>query len=389
MNVLTAIVILIATPVVLLTAFFSVEVMAGLRPLRMTRFGAFPRTAIVVPAHNEQGVIAETVRGLVEAAPPNAVVLVVADNCSDGTADAARAAGAEVTSRDEPQRRGKGFALAAAREWLLSDPPDVVLIMDADCSMDGESIEALAGATSRSGGPCQSVNLLMPDLTASPKVQISNFAFLIKNLVRQRGLQRLAGRAHLTGTGMAMPWSIFATAELGGSNIVEDLALGLELANRGLPPALREDARVWSKAASERDALGQRQRWEGGFLRTALQVAPRALLRSVRAGDFRGLWAALDLSVPPLALLVMLNGLALVVSFAATAFGAIVWPLVVQAIVGLAAFVVLAVAWSREGRAFVSAGSLARMPLYLLWKLPLYVGLARRGAPKDWLRTGR
>jgi hypothetical protein len=25
----------------------------------------------------------------------------------------------------------------------------------------------------------------------------------------------------------------------------------------------------------------------------------------------------------------------------------------------------------------------------LLWKLPMYVGLARKGAPKDWLRTGR
>jgi hypothetical protein len=31
--------------------------------------------------------------------------------------------------------------------------------------------------------------------------------------------------------------------------------------------------------------------------------------------------------------------------------------------------------------------TLARIPLYLIWKLPLYLGLARRGAPKEWLRT--
>ena len=387
--ILTAIIVVIVTPVVLVTAFFAVELMAGLRPLRLARTdGSVPRTAIVVPAHDEEGVIAETVRGLIEAAS-GALVLVVADNCTDGTAASAREEGAQVLVRDEPERRGKGFALAAAREWLRSDPPDVVLIIDADCWADRASIDALARSASASGRPCQAVYLLEPDLNVSPTLQISNFAFLIKNLVRQRGLQRLGGRAHLTGTGMAMPWPIFAASDLGGSNIVEDLALGLELASRNLPPMLREDAKVWSKAASDADTLTQRRRWEGGYLTTALHVAPRALSRSLRSGDFRGLWAALDLSVPPLALLVMLNALALLVSALAIALGANSWPLMVQVAVGLLALIVLAIAWAREGRDFVSAGSLARLPLYLLWKVPLYLGLARRGAPKDWVRTGR
>src|SRR3982751_4111106 len=144
---LTAIIALIVAPIVLITAFFSIEVVAGLRPLCMARpSGVLSRTAVVVPAHNEEGVIAETVLGLIKAESPNLVVLVVADNCSDGTAEAARAAGAEVTIRDEPARRGKGFALAAAREWLRTDPPDVVVIIDADCSTDGRSIAALAAA---------------------------------------------------------------------------------------------------------------------------------------------------------------------------------------------------------------------------------------------------
>ena len=69
-------------------------------------------------------------------------------------------------------------------------------------------------------------------------MQISNFAFMIKNLVRQRGLERLAGRVHLTGSGMAFPWSTFAEANLGGANIVEDLALGIKLAEGGGGPML-------------------------------------------------------------------------------------------------------------------------------------------------------
>jgi hypothetical protein len=47
------------------------------------------------------------------------------------------------------------------------------------------------------------------------------------------------------------------------------------------------------------------------------------------------------------------------------------------------------IAWAREGRRFVSLPVLARVPLYVLWKVPLYLGLARRGTPKEWLRTGR
>jgi hypothetical protein len=49
----------------------------------------------------------------------------------------------------------------------------------------------------------------------------------------------------------------------------------------------------------------------------------------------------------------------------------------------------LVLAWVREGRRFASVSSLLRLPLYLLWKLPVYVGFARRGAPREWLRSGR
>src|SRR5205814_2969445 len=121
----------------------------------------------------------------------------------------ARGAGAEVLVRNEPDHRGKGFALAAAREHLRRAPPDVVVVLDADCKMDGASLSALVGGAARTGRPCQAINLLAPDLSAGPMVQLSSFAFMVKNLIRQRALQRLADRTHLTGTGMALPWPIF------------------------------------------------------------------------------------------------------------------------------------------------------------------------------------
>jgi hypothetical protein len=211
---------------------------------------------------------------------------------------------------------------------------------------------------------------------------------MIKNLVRQRGLQRLAGRCHLAGTGMAFPWKLFEGANLGGSNIVEDLVLGLDFTGT-TAPMLVEDANVWSAPATAAGTLVQRRRWEGGYLATALRTAPAKLAYALFRGDLRGICAALDLCIPPLALLVVLNAGALVVAGAFALVGGPLWPLSAQIAIGILAVVALGAAWVREGRNFASGATLLRLPLYVLWKLPLYLGLARRGAPRDWLRTGR
>jgi cellulose synthase/poly-beta-1,6-N-acetylglucosamine synthase-like glycosyltransferase len=387
---LTILVAAILAPVVIVTGFFALEVIAGLFPLgSQSASAANARTVIVIAAHDEQPVIGATVAALRSVAGKQFAILVVADNCADETAEAAGEAGAEVVIREDPEHRGKGFALAAAREHLQADPPDVVIVLDADCRLDASSAGTLAASAMTSKRPCQAVNLLEPDLGGPPLVQISTFAFLIKNLIRQRGLQRLAGTAHLTGTGMALPWHIFSAVDLGGSNIVEDLALGLQLAEGEAPPVLVEGATVWSPAASPDGTLVQRRRWEGGYLATAVSTAPRALVRSLAGAGLRRLCAALDLCVPPLALLAVVNAIAFAIALLAAVAGAGSWPLAVQVAAGILAFLALALAWAREGRRFASGPTLLRLPLYVIWKLPMYLGLVRRGAPEEWLRTGR
>lgn len=387
---MTAAVAILFAPFALLTAFFAAEVLLGLSCTRSEARQNSPATAvIVIPAHDEAVVIRETLRSLKPALSERMRILVVADNCEDDTAGLARDSGVEVLERRNLQLRGKGHALAFASDHLRPDPPDVFVVLDADCETDASSLHALVDRVFATGRPCQAIYLIRPDRTASPLVQLSTFAFMLKNLIRQRGLQRLTGRAHLTGTGMAMPYQLFQPSAYVRSSVVEDLALGLELAQAGHPPQLVNDAIVWSNASTVQGTLTQRRRWEGGFLGTALPQGLREAWYALH-GNPRSLLVGLDLMVPPMALFAVLNAAALLLSALLTwILAAAWWPVLAQiALLVLAAAAVFG-AWLLEGRGFITLRVLVRMPLYVLWKLPMYLGLARHGAPKEWLRPGR
>lgn len=387
----TIIALVLLAPLLLINLFFVLELAIGLPRGRRLQWPApVGRTAIILPAHNEEQVIARTLTALTALTNLDFDILVVADNCSDATAGIARGHPVTVVERHDPNRRGKGFALAFARDVLRADPPSAVMVLDSDCRSDRDSLLALAGAAQHLWAPAQALNLLEPAPSAGPLVQVSSFAFLIKNLVRQRGLQRLAGGVHLTGTGMCLPWPHFERADLATASIVEDIRLGIELAQAGSHPRLIQEATVWSPHADQSHTLGQRSRWEGGFLSLARATAPGLIGRGIASLSPRTLLAGLDLLVPPLALLAMINMVALVAAIILAVVGATTWlPPALLLVVGLFAAIVLLIAWWREGRAFLSPAALIRLPLYPLWKLPMYLKLARSGAPKQWQRTER
>lgn len=382
----------LAIPVALPLGIFSAEVIAGLRPTRGTPAAASAGTvAILIPAHDEAEGIEKTLTALGDVASPATRIVVVADNCTDETASLARAAGATVVERKDPQRRGKGFALARGRDFLAEEtgsPPETVIVLDADCRLAPGSIEALVAASSAHDAPAQAVNLIAPDREASPLVQISSFAVMVKNLYRSRGMQRLGGAALLTGTGMAFPWRHFAAADLATGAIVEDLSLGIALTRAGHPPRLVEDARVTSAPAQLGDALVQRTRWEHGFLATLRDRALPVLWSGIRRGSRAEIALGLHLLVPSLALLLLLGVGVLLLAAAAAALGAGLGPAALVAGALTAALTAAFLAWLGGGRTVLSAAGLIRAPLYVMWKLPLYLGFIRRPETR-WQRTPR
>ncbi|MEP3188492.1 MAG: glycosyltransferase family 2 protein [Parasphingorhabdus sp.] len=385
---------LLAIPFVLLFAIYVLELVFGLfrsRNLDKTEPGTHdenPKTAILIPAHNEASIITRTIEALRDNVPAGTRILVVADNCSDDTAELARKTGAEVAERTDETCRGKGHALAFGRDILATDPPDCVIVLDADCTLSANSAAKLAFAATSKSVPVQATNLIHSESEAPPVVQISNFAMLVKNLVRQRGMTRLGGAALLTGTGMAFPWSIFATAPLAKSDLAEDLALGVAITQQGHAPIFLETAGVSSDAAAEEDTLVQRTRWEHGFLATARRQAIPLIASGIRKISKAEVFLGLHLLVPPLALLMAMGIGVLFVLAGAAYLGSTPLPFVLLLAIVVAAIIMTISAWLLEGRQVLSLGALMRIPIYILWKIPVYLKLLR-GSETRWIRTRR
>lgn len=347
-----------------------------------------PRIAVIIPAHNEENVIAAAMDSVNPQLRADDRVLVVADNCSDRTAEVGRRLGAQVVQRFDAERQGKGYALAHAVDALRSDPPEIVVILDADMRLHEGSLDALAELAAATGRPTQGFDLLAPPPDPGLKDFISALSFIVRNQ-RARGLTRLGLPCQLMGTGMALPWPLISSAQLMTGNLVEDLQLGLDLAVQGHPALFCSTAKVTGcLPTQDTAALAQRTRWEHGHLQTMISQAPRLLGEALRQWRPDLLALAMDLLVPPLSLLVLLlliNGLLALVLFAITGAKG---PVLVAASSLLLLTAAVLTGWWTMGRNTVPLRSLAAVPLYILWKLPLFVSFIVR-RQRRWVRAAR
>ena len=348
------------------------------------------RVAVLVPARNESAAITLTLKDIKEQLSPGDTLLVVADNCTDDTAAVAEQAGADVVERHDDKRIGKGYALDWGLRHLETDPPDIVVMIDADCRVAAGAIDQLVSTCSTTGRPVQALYLMTVSDGSQINLQIAEFAWRVKNWVRPLGLAGFGLPCQLMGAGMAFPWRVIRAADLASAWIVEDIKLGLDLAAAGHAPLFCPTARVTSQfAVSERGVDIQRRRWEHGHIVTILKKAPRFLSRAIVRGNFNLLALTLDLAVPPLSLLsvllilmFMITGLAALLGLGATAF-------IVSAacVAGFAATVYLA--WERYGRDVLPSRSILLIPRYILTKLGLYRQVLLGKMTAHWIGTDR
>lgn len=349
----------------------------------------FPRVAVLIPAHNEAQGIGATLAGLASAHGDAFRVVVVADNCTDDTAAVAKLAGVEVLERMHPTLRGKGHALQFGLEHIRRCPPEVLVVVDADCRVSAADMQQLAQVTMDRHTPVQCKNLMVAPPGAPVSVKVAAFAWLVKTWVRPTGWGRLGAPCQLMGTGMAFPWAIIGQQNLASGHIVEDLQLTMTLAAQGHMASFYPDVGVLSQfPVNAQTVQTQRSRWEHGHLGMLQDELPGMLALAWRRRDARVLALALDIAVPPLSLLVLaqlvVGALALLSSAWTGWWWVAVWAMGLLALCALAVLI----AWWQWGREVLSGAELLGVPRYVWSKLGIYKRFVRQ-RERVWKRTDR
>lgn len=387
---LGALILFVVLPVVV----FALEVFLACLPVRSNtpRNGALPRPkiAILVPAHNEEKVIEKTLANVTLQLCEADRLIVVADNCTDATASIAHRLGATVLERENQVQKGKGYALEHGVQYLAEDPPDIVIVVDADCLLGVGVIDKIAKLAQSESRPVQAL-YLMKHNNADPSLaqRVAAFAWNVKNHARPLGCKVLGLPCQLMGTGMAFPFSQLNAVKLGSGNIVEDMQLGLDLTALGHPTLFCPDAVVTSFFPESVSAeQSQRRRWEHGHIGVILGVLPPLLVKAIATRNLMLLSLLLDLAVPPLTLLAVIVVLALFV----TGFSALFLSsalLFHVSFLSLCIFsVAVFIAWLGFGREFLSIKDVILLPKQILAKLPLYAHFFTK-RQKKWERTER
>ena len=346
---------------------------------------ARPSVAVLIPAHNESAVITNTIQTILSQLKAQDQLLVVADNCTDDTASIARNLGATVVERFNVTLRGKGYALDHGIQYLHNTPPQVVMIIDADCSISADFIQVLAQACVELQRPVQALDLMLAPANPSLKMRIAEFAWAVKNKVRPLGFKALGLPCQLMGTGMAFLWRDITKMSLANGHIAEDMKLGIDFCRAAKAPVFIPNVLVTSLfPQGEKASTAQRARWEHGHLGTIINEAPSLIVEALKTRNMHMFGLACDLIVPPLAVLVLLCVAIFVVSFIASAQLA----LLLSSLLLAALTIAVLLAWLFFGRNIISFQQLCYAPIYALVKIPLYIKFFLN-RQVEWVRSKR
>jgi cellulose synthase/poly-beta-1,6-N-acetylglucosamine synthase-like glycosyltransferase len=313
---------------------------------------------VLVPAHNEEAVLGDTLEAINADRRPRDQVLVVADRCSDATAEIAARAGALVLERPadaEPGRaasRQDGIRRALTLEW------DAMVMIDADSTIERgffDECEAglASGAQALQARSEAAVGKRLLD-------QLALAAVALQGVALPRGRSRLGFAVRLFGSGMVLSRHLVTKFQF-RAPASEDLYYSLDLLLTGVVPRYIDAARLRSQnVGSWRAAGSQRTRYEAGRMAAAREFVGPLLRRH----NLVALEAAWFLLTPPFALAALLLVCGVAVAFIAGATP-VLW--VCGGLLGvLAGSLMVGLVVARAGlRTWLA---LAIAPWYMAWK---------------------
>ncbi len=343
---------------------------------------------VIVPAHDEAAGIRETISSLQQLDWPRTRyrIVVVADNCSDATASISRQAGATVLERQDPTRRGKGYALAHAFSWSRSAGiADAVAVVDADSVVSANLLESFAARIER-GAVALQAHYGVSNAADSWRTRLMAIALGAIHKVRSRARERLGLSCGIRGNGWCVTHGLLDKLPYRSFSLTEDVEFGIELGLSGYRVAYCDESAVNGEMVTSGEAArSQRQRWEGGRIALIRGKVPALIRAAIARRSAVCLDLALDLLVLPLSY-VAINVIGIIAIAALNPDGFRPDLLIVGFVdlFALAAYVCRG--WMLSGIGIVGIWDLLRVPGFLVWKLLIVRFHAK---PNTWIRTKR
>lgn len=345
------------------------------------------RFVFVVPAHNEAEGIAATIHSLksVEYPPDLFCVVVIADNCSDRTAEIARQEGAQCLERFHASLRGKGYALRFAFEALLPQAYDAFVVIDADAIVSSNFLAVLDGRIRQEQKVVQAYDGL-----SNPDASILTYLFQVGNIIENRLFwepkERLGAPVLLRGTGMCFSREILNTYPWKSFSIVEDTEYGLMLLENKVRVHFAPEIGVYARQPENlQQAFVQRVRWASGNAALTKRKALKFIITGISRGNFALADIGLSLIAGSKPLLLLVSTALLVLSVVIGSERLVIWSLILLS----SLFLYLALGVIMNGISCQKMLRLVLSPFYLVWLCAVSV-LGFAGFRKNqWLRTTR
>ena len=358
------------------------------------RHGRAPSTRfmIVIPAHDEVSVIRATVSRLLAIDYPSRLfsIHIIADYCSDNTAEAARLAGAVVHERNEGPRTGKGAALSWLFQKILKEEPcDAVVIFDADTRVDPGFLRIMDWRLAKGDQVIQGQHIISnPDQGWFPALTWA--MFLIDNRFQNLGRSNLGWSAKNMGDSIC--FRVDVLRQLGwGEGLTEDYHLRYKLLLNGLriayePAAIGygEAPLTWSQART------QRARWLRGTHDTSQHYVKHLIVEGMKRRNLAMLDGALQAIFPSYSTMSVLVLLVFTVQvFIDYLIGSgLPWTIMAA----WAAMVVTLLIYPLVGLALERAPARAYIvillgPFFILWRTWLALTSRFGGKEVTWIRT--
>ena len=226
----------------------------------------------IVPAHNEENVIGNLVESLKNQTYPSDLVdiYVIADNCTDKTAEIAKKLGAIVLERTEPDKKKQ--TKGAALQWFLAQKIEENADYDAFCIFDADNIVDKNFFTAMNKKLCQGEEVVQGyrDIKNPADSWVSaGYAIFYWTMHRFYHLARynLGLSALLNGTGFMVKFDVIKPTGWNTKTLTEDIEFSLKTIIKGKKVGWAVDAIVYDEQpVGFKQSWSQRSRWTIGHM---------------------------------------------------------------------------------------------------------------------------